>query len=288
MRRWVLEKYGWAHEAGFRKAMAGKKLILDAGAGLGRETINLARAARKSIVIGIEFSDCAAYALKNVSSIKNAYIIQGDILRMPFRDESFDLVFSEGVLHHTPDTDEAFARCCKVLKQDGEIAFYVYRKKGPIREFADDYLRAMMERASTSEKWEIVRKLTKLGKALSDSRAKVSIPEDIPELGVQKGRVHVQRFVYWNFLKCFWNEELTFDENVMVNFDWYAPKHSHRHTEAEIRDWCRRNGVEVVWWFQEPSGYSVRGLKRARGFGTSAASGSGGAGKHLLQIRRIV
>jgi len=41
-------------------------------------------------------------------SIPNAFIIQGDILAMPFREKSFDFIFSEGVLHHTPNPHEAF------------------------------------------------------------------------------------------------------------------------------------------------------------------------------------
>ena len=55
----------------------------------------------------------------------------------------FDLVFSEGVLHHTPDTRRAFRTLVDLLAPGGQIAFYVYRRKAPLREFADDYVRAL-------------------------------------------------------------------------------------------------------------------------------------------------
>ena len=264
MRSWMLAKYGWRDEAGFSKALSDKALILDAGAGLGRETINLARAARNSVVVGIEFSDCAESALRNVSSVQNAWIIQGDIMRMPFKEASFDFILSEGVLHHTPNTREAFAKCCGVLKPDGEIAFYVYRKKGPAREFTDDYVRQIMQNASHEQKWRISERITRLGKALSDLKTKVTISEPFPELGIRAGEQDIHRFVYWNFLKCFWNDELPFQENVIINFDWFAPEHAHRHTEAEIRSWCHENNIQVVWFHEEESGYSVRGVKKAQ------------------------
>jgi len=261
MRRWMLQKYGWRDESGFKKAIAGRKLILDAGTGLGREVINIAKAAEGSSVIGMEFSECAVNALKNVSGLKNAYIVQGDILRMPFREESFDFILSEGVLHHTPDPKEAFSKCCRVLRRGGEIAFYVYRKKGPAREFTDDYVRAIMQKASTQQKWEIANRITQLGRTLSQLKTIVNIPMDIPELGIKKGNIDIQRFIYWNFLKCYWNDELPLEENRMVNFDWFVPEHAHRVTEDEIKDWCRTSNIEITWFNAEESGYTVRGLK---------------------------
>lgn len=262
-RDWMLRKYGWKDEAGFAAQIKRRRLILDAGAGLGLEVINLARAAPQSVVVGLELSDSAAIAFKNsaLSSLSNACIVQGDIMRMPFAKESFDLILSEGVLHHTPDTREALGKCCNVLKKGGEMAFYVYRKKGPLREFADDYVRQIMQNATSEEKWEIARAITLLGKSLSDARAVVKVSREIPQLGIQKCEIDVQRFVYHAFLKCFWNDGLSFDENVVANFDWYVPKHAFRHTGTEIRDWCHENGIEINWFHEEESGYSVRGIK---------------------------
>jgi ubiquinone/menaquinone biosynthesis C-methylase UbiE/uncharacterized protein YbaR (Trm112 family) len=261
MRQWMLRKYGWSSESAFSDELQTRKMMLDAGAGLGREVINMAKASPSSTVVGIEFSDCAISALKNISALSNACLIQGDILRMPFENESFDFILSEGVLHHTPNTREAFENCCRVLKRGGEFAFYVYRKKGPIREFTDDYLREVMQEVQPADKWRISEQLTKLGKMLSEIRAVVEIPSDIPELGIRKVRTNVHALVYQNFLKCFWNDELPFEENVIVNFDWFAPEHAHRHTEVEIRSWCEENHMEIVWFHEEHSGYAVRGIK---------------------------
>ncbi|MGA8857379.1 MAG: class I SAM-dependent methyltransferase [Candidatus Bathyarchaeia archaeon] len=261
MRRWMLEKYGWKNETGFAAGLRGRQLILDAGAGLGREVINLATAAPEATVVGLEFSDCAANALRNVSHLQNACIIQGDIMRMPFAENSFDYILSEGVLHHTPKTQEAFKKCCGVLKKRGEIVFYVYRKKGPIREYADDFLRKAIQDMSVEEQWKMAERITSLGKSLSEAHTAVEISEGIPELGIKKGKIDVQRFIYYSFLKCFWTQELPFEENVIINFDWYVPRHAQRHTEEEIREWCKENSIEIVWFHEEESGYSVRGIR---------------------------
>jgi SAM-dependent methyltransferase len=187
--------------------------------------------------------------------------MQADILAMPFKENSFDFIFSEGVLHHTPNPREAFHKCCSVLRKGGEIAFYVYRKKGPAREFTDDYLRTIVHGLPASKQWDFADRITQLGKALSEVRTVVDIPVAIPELGIAKGKIDVQRLLYWNFLKCFWNDELPFEENRLVNFDWFTPEHAYRFTEQEIRDWCRGEGVEITWFHSEESGYTVRGSK---------------------------
>jgi ubiquinone/menaquinone biosynthesis C-methylase UbiE/uncharacterized protein YbaR (Trm112 family) len=263
MRSWMLEKYGWGDETRFKQLMNDRRLILDVGTGLGREVVNFAKAAKDSTVVGIEFSDCAVNALKNVSGLRNTHIIQADLLRMPFKEGSFDFILCEGVLHHTPDPEEALGKCCRALKNEGEIAFYVYRKKGPAREFTDDYLREIVQKESTEKKWDFADRMTRLGKALADLRTEIEIPVDIPEMGITEGKTDIHRFFYWNFLKCFWNDKLPFDENRLANFDWFAPKHAHRVTEEEVRDWCRKNHIDIIWFKKEESGYSVRGTKRS-------------------------
>ena len=38
----------------------------------------------------------------------------------------------------------------------------------------------------------------------------------------------IQRFIYWNFLKCFWNEQLGKETSLVTNFDWYSPSNARR------------------------------------------------------------
>jgi hypothetical protein len=99
--------------------------------------------------------------------------------------------------------------------------------------------------------------LTTLGRALSDLNVSFDAP-DIPALGIKGGRYDVQRFIYWNFLKCFWNPELGWDTSVVTNFDWYSPSNAQRFSEGEVREIVATNGMEIAQFHAEEACYSGR------------------------------
>ena len=90
-------------------------------------------------------------------------------------------------------------------------------------------------------------KITKLGKALTELNFDFEVPEDIEILEIKKGKYNLQRFFYWHILKCFWNAQFSFDENNLINFDWYHPKHAHRHQKEEIEKWCRECNLNLYY-----------------------------------------
>jgi len=53
---------------------------------------------------------------------------QGSVLEIPFKDDSFDLVFSHGVLHHVPDIAKAQNEIFRVLKPSGKLIIMLYAK----------------------------------------------------------------------------------------------------------------------------------------------------------------
>jgi SAM-dependent methyltransferase len=53
---------------------------------------------------------------------------QGSVLQLPFADDSFDMVFSHGVLHHVPDIEQAQREIHRVLRPGGELVIMVYAK----------------------------------------------------------------------------------------------------------------------------------------------------------------
>ena len=77
--------------------------------------------------------------------------------------------------------------------------------------------------------WEMSEQLTLLGRRLSDLNIEIEVP-DIPLLEIKGGKIDLQRFIYWNFLKCFWNEDLGLNTSISTNYDWYAPANAERYT----------------------------------------------------------
>ena len=115
---------------------------------------------------------------------------------------------------------------------------------------------------SVRECMEFSKDMTYLGRALSRLRKKITIPRDIPLLDVKAGTYDVQRFMYWNFLKCFWDESDNLQRSVGVNFDWYYPKFAYRHTPSEVKKWYRDLKIKIMTFKEIESGISVTGQKK--------------------------
>ena len=263
--QWIVRRYGFGSVEEMRAFFGGRRLILDAGCGAGfSSSLWLDEAWRGGGAarwVGADISVAVDVARERLGRIPGTDFVQADILQLPFREGSFDTVFSDGVLHHTPSTERALKSVASLLAPGGEALFYVYRKKSPAREFVDDHVRAAVSHLDPEEAWAALRPLTKLGQALAELRAEVDVPEDIPYLGIKAGRYDVQRLVYWHFAKLYWNETFSFEENNHVNFDWYHPRYASRHTEEEVRRWCDEAGLSITHLDAQESGYSVRATK---------------------------
>jgi len=103
-----------------------------------------------------------------------------------------------------------------------------------------------------------------LGKSLSDLKKKITIPNDIPILGIKSGTYDVQRFIYWHFLKCFWDPSDNLERSIGVNFDWYSPKYAYRHTPAEVKKWYKESKVKIIHFNEIESGISITGKNKLK------------------------
>ena len=108
----------------------GFKKILDLGVGLGRHSIFFAQ--KGFDVSGIDISEYAVNRLKEISDKNNLNIDvrQANMLKLPFDDNSFDVVFSYNVIYHT-DTkgfDTVLSEIKRVLRSGGEFYFTMISK----------------------------------------------------------------------------------------------------------------------------------------------------------------
>jgi ubiquinone/menaquinone biosynthesis C-methylase UbiE len=106
----------------------GKK-VLDCGCGAGRFTYCLSLYKPKKIY-GIDISkDNIKIAKKNFKKSNIIYKL-GDNLKIPFKNNTFDFVYSSGVAHHTTNIKKAINELFRVCKNGGLIYLYVYGKGG--------------------------------------------------------------------------------------------------------------------------------------------------------------
>lgn len=259
MRRWLIEKYGDVTAAPWLFAGGPNPILLDAGCGAALSALGLFEPVLDRVhYLGADVSTAVEVAAQRFAErgLQGGFI-QADLQQLPLAEESVDLIFSEGVLHHTDNTEVALRAVVRHLKRGGRILFYVYRKKGPVREFTDDYIREKLQPMTPEQGWEAMMPLTKLGKVLGDLDIAVDVPEPIDLLDIPAGKINLQRLFYWHVFKAFHRHEMTLDEMNHINFDWYAPKNAHRHTLDEVRGWCGKLGLTIEHERAEEAGITI-------------------------------
>jgi arsenite methyltransferase len=253
---WLIQRYGDVAHAPWLKEHGEKPLLLDAGCGAGMSGLQLFGSVLPRLrYLGVDICEAVDVAKQRFSERGlNGGFIQADIVNLPFAAGSIDLIFAEGVLHHTDSTERTLMALAKLLKRGGRFLFYVYRRKGPLREFADDYIRTQLKTMPPDAAWRAMQPLTQLGVALGELKVEINVPEAIDLLGIPAGRYDVQRLFYWHVAKAFYRADLTFDEMNHINFDWYAPTNAHRHSPEEVRRWCVDSGLHIEREVVEESG----------------------------------
>jgi SAM-dependent methyltransferase len=259
--KWYLELYGFKNEEELKVFLQSKKVIFDAGCGLGYKAAWFAKLAPNSVVIGMDFSEAAKIASNRYKDIPNLYFVQGDIADTKINSGVVDYVSCDQVIMHTEVPENTFAHLTDITSQNGEFACYVYSKKALPRELLDDYFRQNVVNFDSEKVWEMSRQLTQLGKTLSDLKIKIDVP-DIPMLNIKGGNYDLQRFIYWNFIKCFWRDDWGIEMSDATNFDWYSPSNAKRYSEEEYKKMIEDNTLDIVTFHKEEACYSGRFKKR--------------------------
>ena len=105
------------------------KLGLDAGCGFGRHLIQAAACGAR--MVGVDYSRAIESSRQNTAQIPGVSLIQADLERLPFAPETFDFIYSIGVLHHLPDPARAFRALLPYVKPGGAIIIWVYSTSRP-------------------------------------------------------------------------------------------------------------------------------------------------------------
>jgi len=102
--------------------------VLEVGCGLGTDGAQFAKAGAK--YTGIDLTDAAVELAKRrfeLFDLPGTFRV-ADAERLDFPDNSFDLVYSHGVLHHTPDTPTAVREIHRVLRPGGKAVVMLYHR----------------------------------------------------------------------------------------------------------------------------------------------------------------
>jgi ubiquinone/menaquinone biosynthesis C-methylase UbiE len=124
-RRYELEPF--IHEYADFASTSGQR-VLEIGVGLGTDHVQFARAGAE--LFGVDLTE------KGIEMVRRRLELEGlasdlqvaDAERLPFDDAAFDVVYSWGVLHHTPDTSRAVREAIRVLRPGGRLCVMLYAR----------------------------------------------------------------------------------------------------------------------------------------------------------------
>ncbi|WP_417512969.1 class I SAM-dependent methyltransferase [Minwuia sp.] len=260
MKAWLIGKYGDPADEPWLNAVRDRKpVVLDAGCGAAFSALEYFGPYGDRInYVGVDISEAVDVARMRFAEegIPGAFM-QCDLMQMPFPDGSVDAIFSEGVLHHTPSTRDAIIAVARKLRSGGTFMFYVYKRKGPIREFTDDYIRDRIADMNPEEAWAAIMPLTKLGHLLGELDIEIDVPEAIDVLDIPAGKINLQRLFYWHIFKAYHDPDFSMDEMNHINFDWYSPAYAFRQSPDEVRAWCAEAGLNIRKIHVEEAGITV-------------------------------
>ena len=207
-------------KTGFTPEFLRGKLVLDAGVGAGRYAEVASRWGAD--VAGVDLSYAVEASWRNLRDRANVWIAQADIGALPFAPASFDVIFSIGVLHHTPDTRRYFEKLLPLLKPGGTIAIWVYPSSESyvIRKAWVPFVNRLPDRMFYAWcRWFISRVSTHAASPWVHAIRR-AFPYPSHGMGVEY--------------------------DILDTFDGYSPAFHGVHSPQEVEDWFRSAGLVDV------------------------------------------
>lgn len=217
------------------------KLVLDAGCGMGRYSVVALRLGAE--VVALDMSESLRRLADIAPRFAKLHVVQGDLLNPPFKKGLFDVVYSQGVLHHTSDTRKAFDAVAPLVKSGGLMTVWLYGKAGRFAEFSTNPLKPGKEWIARRRRlaWLIVGSRHFVSDLIRFFTTRLPAPLvyalcfPLALLGAVPGLKYLTFSVEDDFMV-----------RVIENFDWISPPHQSHHTKEELSSWFSGAGFTVL------------------------------------------
>lgn len=222
------------------------KVAVDIGCGSGRFAKQAVLSGAK-IVFATDVGESVEVAHEMVKEFSNTCVVQADIYAMPF-NQTIDLAFSIGVLHHLPKPKDGFLHLKKVLKTGGKILIWVYNRRNNARAlYFYEPLRSVLKRLP--KPW--VYKISYLPAIAVHGINQIT--HLLQEWGAEGLSKKVPFAYYVNF---------PFNMKLNDAFDVLATPKSNYYFVEDIRDWFASADLQDVNAYEHPeAGITCVGIK---------------------------
>jgi SAM-dependent methyltransferase/uncharacterized protein YbaR (Trm112 family) len=209
------------------KEIEGKK-ILDAGCGHGEIELGLANFAVEIFAVDLSFSVDELRTRLDRRAIGGGaivHLVQANLFDLPIARSSVDYVFSDGVLHHTPNTERGFESIASALREGGKCFIMVYSRdhKNAFEKALDSMIRVTRKMSSVAPHWVL------------DCLCWVAAP------------------LYWLYLHLYQglglgkrNTRRSLSELRLSLFDSLSPMFAWNHSTEQVVGWYRELGFQEI------------------------------------------
>jgi ubiquinone/menaquinone biosynthesis C-methylase UbiE len=104
------------------------KTVLEVGVGIGVDAMQWSRAGNRVFGVDYNLPSVQITRARFEDAGAKGTFLNSDAENLPFAGDSFDLVYSFGVLHHTPGTEKAIREVYRCLKPGGQAIIMLYYK----------------------------------------------------------------------------------------------------------------------------------------------------------------
>jgi SAM-dependent methyltransferase/uncharacterized protein YbaR (Trm112 family) len=224
------------------------KVLLDAGCGKGRHIFFAAQHARK--VIGVDLSPAVDAAFDNAGHLENVHIVQGDLFHLPLRPQTFDMVYSLGVLHHLPEPEAGFREILRYGKRGADVLVYLYWSLNDEPRWKKNVLNAvgLVRYGTTRMPFPLLRAFSWC------AAVGCEVVFVIPYRMLRNTRW--KAFAETLPLKLY--ADFPFRLLYQDQFDRFSAPIENRYDREEVESWLTRSGVEN-WEIMRGSGWRAMG-----------------------------